>query len=153
MARYTPNHMKKTLALLFSCLFITAVSAQLDSPVGRWTTIDEESGKVNSIIEIYPNGDTYSGKISEILTGNTTAVCTECDDFRKGKPILGMVILEDLSRNEDEPAYWTGGTILDPKKGSTYKLSVWFEDGDANVLYVRGKHWTGLYRTQEWIRQ
>ena len=29
---------------------------------------------------------------------------------------------------------------------------MWLEEGEPNTLYVRGKHWTGLYRTQEWQR-
>ncbi len=145
--------MKNSLILLTSCAFATALSAQLESPIGRWTTINDESGEGNSVIQIYPNGDTYEGKISEILTGNATAVCSECDGSLKDQPMLGMKILEGLAADPDEPASWDGGTILDPTKGTKYKLAVWFEDGDASVLYVRGKHWTGLYRTQMWIRE
>ena len=145
--------MKNFLTLLFSSLLVSAVAAQMQSPVGRWTTTDDDSGEGNSIIQIYPNGDTYDGKIAEILTGNSTAICTECDGPRKDQPMLGMVILEGLEVDTDNPTTWDGGTILDPSKGTTYKLSVWFENGDNNVLYVRGKHWTGLYRTQKWIRE
>jgi uncharacterized protein (DUF2147 family) len=60
-----------------------------------------------------------------------------------------MVILEDLAPYRD---YWKNGEILDPASGSTYGCSIWFEDGNADELQVRGKHWTGLYRTQTWYR-
>ena len=153
MHRYNPDDtMKPLLFILFFSLFGT-LFAQTDTPVGRWKTVDDDSGEAKSIIEIYREGNTYKGKIAEILTGNDDAVCTECDGEREGKPILGMVIIEDLSVDSDEPGEWDGGRILDPQSGSDYRLSVWFEDGNGEELYVRGKHWTGLFRTQKWIRE
>lgn len=139
----------------FILVFIlsAALSAQTDSPTGRWKTIDDETGETKSIIQIYAQGDEYHGKIAEILTGNTTAICEECDGSKKNKPILGMVIIEGLNADPENPGEWEGGTILDPQKGATYRLSVWFENNDPNALYIRGKHWTGLYRTQKWIRE
>ncbi|MEN0051590.1 MAG: DUF2147 domain-containing protein, partial [Bacteroidota bacterium] len=65
------------------------------------------------------------------------------------KPIMGMVIVENLAAYKD---YWKGGTILDPNNGSEYKVSMWYEDGKTEELQVRGKHWTGLYRTQTWYK-
>jgi len=141
--------------LLFLSLFISllpgALTAQsLTSPEGRWKTIDDNTGEVRSIIEIYAVDDTYSGRVAEILTGNDDAVCDKCSGDQKGQPILGLEILSGLSSKDD---FWKNGTILDPESGKTYRLSVWYEDKDPNRLYVRGKHWTGLYRTQTWIRE
>ncbi len=153
MVRYTDNNIMKPFFLLFFISLFGTVCAQTDSPVGRWKTIDDDTGEAKSVIEIYREGSTYQGKIAEILTGNDTAVCTECDGDREGKPILGMVIIEGLSVENDEPGEWEGGQIFDPQSGSEYRLSVWYEDGNADEIYVRGKHWTGLYRTQKWIRE
>ncbi|MCP9236406.1 DUF2147 domain-containing protein [Lewinella sp. JB7] len=144
--------MKILLLLVSSCLSFVAFG-QLESPVGRWKTIDEDTGQPKSIVEIYPEGDRYSGKIAEILTDNRTAVCTECSGSKHNRPILGMVIIEDLEPADDNEPTWEGGTILDPQKGSTYKLTVWYADDKPDELYVRGKHWTGLYRTQKWFRE
>ena len=44
------------------------------------------------------------------------------------------------------------GKIYDPESDTEYRLVMWIEE-DPNVLYVRGKHWTGLYRTQTWKRK
>ncbi|NJB86167.1 uncharacterized protein (DUF2147 family) [Lewinella marina] len=143
----------KYLLIILSFLAISELSAQIGSPEGRWTTTDEETGKAKSVVEIYAKGGAYYGKVVEILTGNTTAVCSDCEGHKKNQPILGMVIVEDLKADGDAAGEWTGGTILDPQKGATYRLSVWYEDKHPDVLYVRGKHWTGLYRTQEWIRE
>lgn len=118
------------------------------SPEGRWYTFDDETGERKSVVEIYRADGKFHGKVAEILTDKKDAVCSKCDGERKNQPVLGMVIIEDLEPEDD---YWSGGSILDPNKGSTYKLSAWYE-GDADVLYIRGKHWTGLYRTQTWKR-
>ena len=130
----------------------TLVSAQsLTTPEGRWKTVDDETGQTKSIVEIYKRSDgTYDGKIVEILTDKKDAVCDKCSGAKKNKPILGMVIIEDLEADDD---YWSDGEILDPNKGSTYGLSVWYEDKNPNTLYVRGKHWSGFYRTQTWTRE
>ena len=142
--------MKQFLLLL--ALSYSLVTLGQTDPTGRWKTIDEDTGEAKSIIEIYARGNNYEGKVAEILTGNSTALCTECDGKQKDAPILGLQIIEGL-RADDEPMVWEGGTILDPQKGATYKLSAWYEDGNTDVLYIRGKHWTGLYRTQRWLRE
>lgn len=134
-----------SLALLLAGLTATAQQ----SPAGVWKTIDDETGKPKSQVTIYEQNGKFYGKISEILTDRKQAVCDKCDGSKKDKPILGMVIIEGLKAEKD---YWAGGTILDPNSGNTYKLSVWYEDGKRDVLKVRGKHWTGLYRTQTWYR-
>ena len=141
---------KQSLLIAFFALFATGLFAQsLTSPAGRWATIDDETGERKSIIEITESNGTFSGSIAEILTNNKDAVCEKCTGKQKGKPMLGLQIIKGLKAEDD---YWSGGTILDPQKGAEYKLSVWYEDKNPDVLYVRGKHWTGLYRTQTWKR-
>lgn len=141
----------KYLFTLFSLLvFGAGLGAQsLDTPAGRWKTIDDETGEAKSVIEIYKDGNAYSGRIASILIGNDDAVCEKCDGKQKNAPVLGLVIISDLT-SEDEG--WSGGTILDPQKGAEYRLSAWYEDNNPDVLFIRGKHWTGLYRTQQWQR-
>lgn len=140
--------MKKLFAtsgLLLAFAFMMAQS----SLVGTWKTIDDETGEAKSHVEIYEQGGKYYGKVVNILTDKKDAVCTECDGAKKDKPIMGMVIVENLSSYKD---YWKGGTILDPNNGSEYKVSMWYEEGKTEELQVRGKHWTGLYRTQTWYK-
>lgn len=119
------------------------------SPAGTWKTIDDVSGEAKSHIEIYESAGKYYGKISKLLDSEPGVVCDECSGDKKDQPILGMVILEDLEVYKD---YWASGTILDPENGNEYRCSVWFESGAEGELKVRGKHWTGLYRTQTWYR-
>lgn len=141
------------LLITLAFLLFGPLHAQLDSPVGRWKTVDDETGETKSVVEIYSKRGVYYGKIAEILSENKAAVCELCEGSKKNKPILGLEIIEGLEKNDNETTTWDGGMILDPRKGASYRLSVWYEDSDPNVLYVRGKHWTGLYRTQEWTRE
>lgn len=138
-----------TFLLLIAVLFSGGLFAQSAGTLtGRYKTVDDETGETKSIVEIYEQGGKYFGRVASLMK-NKDAKCTECSGKQKNQPIVGLVIINDLKADGD---YWSGGTILDPKKGSTYKLSMWFED-DPNTLYVRGKHWTGLYRTQTWTRE
>ncbi|MEM9928660.1 MAG: DUF2147 domain-containing protein [Bacteroidota bacterium] len=140
---------KHYLFLLSIAVFSFGLSAQsTDAPTGRWQTFDDETGETKSIIEIYEQGGKYFGRIAEILTDNKDALCTKCTGKKKNQPVKGLIIIENLSKSGDQ---WKGGTILDPEKGAAYRLSAWFEE-DPNTLFIRGKHWTGLYRTQEWRR-
>lgn len=139
--------MKYFFSLALFCFAAFSLSAQ--SPVGVWKTIDDQSGKARSKVEIYEQNGKLYGKIIDLLLKPDDTVCDACSGSNKNKPIVGMVIIEDLSTHDD---YWKNGTILDPESGSTYGCSIWFEDGKADELKVRGKHWTGLYRTQTWYR-
>lgn len=124
-------------------------SAYSQSVLGKWKTIDDETGEPKSIVEIYENGDQVYGKIVEILNKNKQdAKCTECEGTNKNKPILGMVIIEGLEKEDDA---YEGGTILDPNKGKEYKCKIWVDEDNNNKLNVRG-YIAFLFRTQEWFR-
>ena len=136
------------IASLFWCLAATAAFAQ-PSPVGVWKTIDDNSGDAESHVEIYQQSSKFYGKVVKLLQKSPDTICEKCPGSRKNKPVLGMVVLENL---EPYKGYWKSGTILDPENGNSYGCSIWFEAGKPDELKVRGKHWTGLYRTQTWYR-
>ena len=149
--------MRKTFKTLIVALPLAAASllAQAtDSPVGRWKTIDDETGKPKSVVQIEQaaNG-TLSGKVVEILQSNhgPNPTCDKCDGALKGKPIKGMTILWGLK--PDGTAVWGGGSVLDPAKGKTYKAKITLTDS-GKKLQMRG--YVGieaLGRTQTWIRE
>jgi len=132
------------LLLSFALSFIGILSfAQIE---GKWKTIDDETGKAKSIVEIYKKSDgKYYGKISQLLHKPEHANCVECKDDRKNKPLIGLEIIRGLSKEGNE---FTGGTITDPKKGKTYKCTI-TRDGDK--LNVRGYLGISLLgRDQTW---
>ena len=133
-------------------LILVALSLQVgfaQGVVGKWKTIDDETGEAKSIVEIYKENGKIYGKVVEILNpSKRNGVCEKCDDHRKDKPILGMVIINGLEKDDDE---YEGGKILDPQKGKEYKCKIWLDEDNKDKLYVRG-YVAFLYRTQNWYR-
>ena len=139
--------MKKTL---FSFLCIISFSINAQTIFGKWENRDEETNKVDSVIEIYEKNGKAFAKIIEI-TGKEKqkSVCDKCKGERKNKPILGMNILTGLSKNNDE---WSGGKILDPKNGKIYSCFIQLKNN--NKLKVRGYVGAALFgRTVYWYRK
>jgi uncharacterized protein (DUF2147 family) len=94
-------------------------SAQNASPVGRWKTYDEDTGKPRLIVEVYEaKGGTYAAKVIDTLFA-PNAVCTECKGDKKGKPIKGMVIMWGQKPAGD--GSFGSGTILKLSNGKEYK--------------------------------
>jgi len=141
-------------ALLALPMTLASISFAAESPVGRWQTIDDETGMPKSVVEIQQAADgSLSGEVAEILRSEHGAdpLCSACDGERKDKPITGMTILWHLKPGGE--GVWSGGTILDPAKGKTYRAKVTLLEG-GEKLEVRG--YIGieaLGRTQTWIRQ
>lgn len=137
----------------FFISLISALGAALvfaaESPVGKWKTVDETSGKVTSQVEIYEQSGKLFGKIVSLTEPNDKQgkpkVCIACTGADKNKPIVGLVILRDLTSSGDR---YTGGTVLDPEDGTVYSAEIWVADGK---LMVRG--YSGfLYKTRTWLK-
>lgn len=130
---------------------INAMIVFSQSCVGKWTTIDDETNKKKSTVELYKVDGKLYGKITYLYPKEgreANPVCKKCTDDRKGKPIVGMNIVRGLKWNGSE---WTNSTILDPENGKTYTVSIWIDPDNPNQLNVRG--YIGIfYRTQKWIR-
>ncbi len=133
-------------------LFLTAglALAQM-SPVGNWHTIDDKSKEVKSEIQITDNAGVLSGKVTKLLRKDAKqdAVCDECTDDRKGKPMLGLEIIRG-AKKADGKEVWEEGKILDPENGKNYALRLTPIEG-GKKLDVRGS--IGPFgRTQTWVR-
>ncbi len=141
-----------TLLLASSALAEDKAPAATTGAVGRWTTIDDETKKPKSVIVIYEENGKLFGKIEQLFRDpkeEQNPVCDKCQGTLKDQPIIGMTILRDLKKDDDE---WSGGTILDPANGKTYKCKVAVEDG-GKKLKVRGYIGMSLLgRTQHWVR-
>lgn len=127
--------------------FSTNAHAQV-SALGTWVTTDDETGEAKSHIQLYEQNGKVYGKIVKLLRPSLAHNCDECEDYRKGQPILGMVIIENMQYNE---GMWSKGKVLYPKQGKWYGLKFWLKEGDANTLVVRGSVGP-FYRTQYWHR-
>ena len=129
--------LRHALLLALPLLGLSLAASAADSghsAAGRWKTIDDKTGKVKSIVEIYPttNGS-LAGKVVEVLSSDRgpNPVCDKCDGERKNKPVKGMVILWGLKA--DGANNWAGGTILDPANGKTYKSKMELQAGGQKL--------------------
>ena len=138
--------MKKIFLISLFFLFQNSFS---QSVLGKWKTIDDETGVEKSIVEIYEVKGKLFGKIIEIFEAkNRNRKCDLCTGDDKDKPILGFVIIRGLKKDGDE---YNGGKITDPKNGKTYKCYITLEEKDK--LKIRGYIGISLLgRTQYWVR-
>jgi uncharacterized protein (DUF2147 family) len=122
------------------------------SPIGRWKTVDDATGKVKSVVMIWEEAGKLYGRIQKLVDPDPkdpNPRCTPCTGEQKGRPVIGLQILWDLQKDGDA---WSGGTILDPESGKTYKCLVSLEEG-GEKLKVRGFVGVSLLgRTQYWLR-
>ncbi|MBC7995528.1 MAG: DUF2147 domain-containing protein [Rhizobacter sp.] len=145
--------MKKML-LALGAMFVLSTAAAQSSPVGVWKTIDDSTKKETSQVRIVDAGGVFSGRIEKLLAPDAKqdAVCDECTDDRKGKPIVGMNIIRGIKKNAETEGLWDGGTILDPGNGKTYKLRLKPSE-DGKKLEVRGYIGAPMFgRSQTWHR-
>ena len=136
--------------LLAAATLLGAVAAMAaDSPIGQWNTVDDKTGKVRSTVDVYDQGGKLFARITALTDPNDEQgkprTCIKCQGDDKDKPIVGLVIMKDLSASGDR---YKGGTILDPEDGKVYKAEIWVEDGRLKVRGYLGM----FYRTQTWPR-
>lgn len=147
--------------LFFSSTLFAQVSVNGKDCVGVWKTVDDESGRTKSHVEIFKKGNKYHAKIVKLLDPKSLEdsgekrfediKCTKCpSDHGKDQPMHGLEIIWGMDKSSDK---WKGGSIMDPKKGKIYTCTLWMDESDSsgNTLFVRG--WVGFfYRTQKWYR-
>ena len=135
--------------IVLGVMFGAGLAAAAESPVGTWKTIDEKSGKPVSEVQLFEQGGKLNGKITALTEPNDKAgkpkTCTACKGDDKDKPIVGLVIIKDLTPDGER---YKGGTILDPEDGKVYKAELWTEDGKLKVRGYLGV----FYKTQTWVK-
>lgn len=142
--------MKKITLALCTFLFVSFAQAASQSPVGTWRTIDDDTGKVKSLVSVWLDGKELKGKIIELIDPEEeTPICDECKGKFKNVPIVGLTFVWGLEEDDGE---WEGGKILDPGNGKIYKAKLkTIENGTK--LEVRGFIGFALIgRTQIWER-
>lgn len=146
------------LFLLSSSILMASASVFATTDIeGTQRTIDDKTGFSKGIVEITKSGDcTYSGKIVEVIPrpGYTPkATCEKCSGALKNQPILGMTVLSGMKQSSKNEREFTGGRILDPLTGKSYKTKMKLNSSGSR-LNMRG--YVGVEvvgRSQTWIRQ
>lgn len=134
------------MKLIFPLLFCALLANAQTSVLGKWKTVDDETGEEKSVIEIFERNGKVFGKIVKIFTQeDPDPICEACpeNDPRHRKKIIGMEIIQNMEKMDNE---YSQGSILDPQDGKIYRCKLWIEEEN---LKVRG-YWGPFYRTQTW---
>ena len=132
---------------LLAAVSFSASAQNPASPIGKWKTLDDKTGKAMTITEVYEakNG-TLAAKITENL--GLPATCAECSGEYKGKPTVGIVTLWNLKPMDGG---WGGGNGYKPSEDRSFKArSITLVDG-GRKLEVKGCV-AFFCRTATWIR-
>src|SRR5208283_291355 len=92
---------------------IRASTSSQNSPVGQWKTIDDATGKVESLVLIQEENGKLYGRIEKLLAPDPQDPdprCVHCTGEAKDKPLIGLRILWDLRKDGNQ---WSGGKVLD----------------------------------------
>jgi uncharacterized protein (DUF2147 family) len=149
------DFMQSTFAvyLLFSTLVSFAQTSSRSTPVGRWRTVDDSTHTAKSIVVVWEENGKLNGKIEKLIEPDPrypNPLCVRCDGDLKDKPVIGLRILWDLRKDGER---WSGGKVVDPNSGKTYKCFVEVEDR-GKKLRVHGFNGIALIgRTQYWLRE
>lgn len=138
-----------TLSILVMSLIASTASAQKDQFCKIWYN-QEKDGK----LEVYQVGDKFEAKIIWLKEpnekdGKPKLDKNNPDDKLKSRPVQGLVILRGLYKTKDNPNYYDGGKVYDPKNGKTYDCHLTYKGNTAELRgYVLGMSFLG--RTSVW---
>ena len=142
--------MNHKLLFLGALMAVAPAWAQM-TPVGLWKSFDEKTGEAKSEIRITEAAGMLSGRVEKILRKGVdpAALCVECKDKLKDKPVVGLEIIKGAKKAEDKDV-WEDGKILDPENGKFYTFRLKPVEAGGK-LEVRGS--IGPFgRTQTWVR-
>lgn len=153
--------MKHAVCLVLSAGLLFAAGAALaatDTPVGTWKTIDDNTHQPKSIVQVTESNGELQAKVVKLLNRSPEDIakdgehplCTKCDGPRKDQPIEGLTIMWGVSQHGDK---WSGGKIVDPKTGKTYKVNLTVTNGGKSLDVHGYIGFALLGRTQTWQRQ
>ncbi|MGY0215862.1 DUF2147 domain-containing protein [Endozoicomonadaceae bacterium StTr2] len=137
--------------LLLASISFMAQAADMNSPLGQWRTIDDETGKPKSIVTITADDKgTLSGQVTLILDpAKRQKVCEACKGELHNQPIQGLTIIRNMHGTDGK---YEDGTILDPESGKEYSATMKLKD-KGQKLEVRGFiGFSLLGRSQTWER-
>lgn len=138
---------KIPLIALATALAAIALPASAGDPSGRWKTLDDETGRPMSVVEVSTTGGKLSARVVETLN-EPNAKCTECSGADKNKPVIGMRVLWDLTLKN---GVWSNGSGFKPSTGDGFKARSVVPSADGRTLEITGCKLM-FCRTARWVR-
>jgi uncharacterized protein (DUF2147 family) len=157
--------MLKRLSLIAAFAALVAVCTFAADPVeGYWKSIDEKTGEATAFWKIYDKNGVLFGEIVRIVGKSDDTVAENAKASYKNFPVAGVVNkmrvvgtpwIYGLSRKR--PGEWSGGNIVDPKKGDYYQCKITYRPADGkkfqkDTLEMRGEIGLGIGRSQYWLQ-
>ena len=143
------------VTLLMCCMLSFAAPSLVENMnvQGYWQIIDDHTHLPTAVMQVFAKQGKYYGRIAKIYSvagDKPTDVCHVCKGDRHDKPILGMILMQDMQYKKAN--FYDDGKILDPKSGHLYSCNMRITDAGQR-LKVRGYFgFTLLGRTQTWLR-
>ena len=122
----------KGIILTIGIFILIKISTQAQV-TGMWKITDENSKVEKSVVEIFEKDNMYHGRVIKILPTSKRTHCDQCEGDLKNKPLVGMVIIYDLTKTTKGGI---DGKILNPANGNTY--SCYIELVEPDRLKLRG---------------
>jgi uncharacterized protein (DUF2147 family) len=119
---------------------------------GIWMMVDSDRGSDIGKAKITIRNDTLSAVITEIFgkARGEVAICEQCSDSLKGKPLIGMTILKGFRQRD---RVWSKGRMLDIQDGKWYRAELELSPDEATLSvfsYIRFIVKVG--KTQKWVK-
>ncbi len=129
---------------------VRAPNPDPSSPVGRWKTVDDATGKVKSIVQIREENGKLYGTIEELFDPPIPhPTCYVCTGALKDRPLVGLQVLSGFVQDGGR---WSSGQVLDPETGKIYSASLSLEDGGKRLRLHGYFIIPVLGRTEHWLR-
>jgi uncharacterized protein (DUF2147 family) len=138
------------VSLVVAAMMAPSVEAAAPEFVtGTWQVYGDKDGAPDGRVRTFLQDGKLVGVVDQLRPDvPPDSKCTKCTGDNKDKPILGLVVMWGFEKDGD---MWTGGSILEPQTGSTYKGRLRVATPDS--LEVRGYLGVPLFgRTQTWKR-
>ena len=146
------RHRWLLLSITFALSAVGPLRAQA-TVEGLWNTVNDRDGKPEAVVEIRQRNGEYVGTVRALLVAADPddSICGKCTGDRHNARIVGMEILRRMHRDAD--GSFSGGEILDPENGKTYRATMKLVDGGQRLV-VRGYIGISLFgRSETWIRR
>ncbi|PIE98700.1 MAG: hypothetical protein CR988_02020 [Treponema sp.] len=151
-------------AFIVLCFFAATSILAADPALGLWKSIDEKTGEVTGVWEVYTEGGKLFGKMLVCVGNAPDAAAIECTkDYpgfpKKGNvsnmPLVGTPFIFNLVKKSE--GSWHKGNIIDPGNGKCYQCRIMFRKANGkkykvDKLEMRGELALGIGRSQFWVR-
>lgn len=131
---------------------VSSTLASSNSPVGTWEAVDDETGKIKSIMQITEINGELRAKMLQVLQSDEGPhpLCSKCKGSRRNQPVEGMIVMWGVRHDHN---LWDGGNIIDLHSGKVYKVNLQTTEGGTKLM-VHGYIGFSLNgRSQLWLRK